>query len=59
MLEYGEAYLEANERIIEAMAKRMSPGAVALAERMAAEAMQDDENELSDVAASDAGRSTA
>lgn len=42
MLEYGEAYLEANDRIIEAMTKRMSPGAVALAYRMAEKAAQAD-----------------
>ena len=49
MLEYGEAYLEANERIIDAMAERMSDGAVALADRMAAEAdEEEDEEELED-----------
>ena len=37
MLEYGEAYLEANDRIIEAMSARMSQEAVALAYRMAEE----------------------
>lgn len=42
VLEYGEAYLEANDRIIEAMTKRMSPGAVALAYRMAEKAAQAD-----------------
>lgn len=38
MLEYGKAFLEANDRIVEAMCRRMSPGAVKLAKRMAAKA---------------------
>lgn len=43
MLEYGEAYLEANDRIIEEMTARMSPDAVALAYRMAKESAESDE----------------
>lgn len=46
MLEYGDAYLEANERIIDAMAARMPQGAVELANRMALEAAEDEVEEL-------------
>lgn len=43
MLEYGEAYMEANDRIIDAMAARMPPEAVALAYEMAEAADAEDE----------------
>jgi hypothetical protein len=50
MLEYGEAYLEANDRIIDAMSARMSPEAVALAYRMAEDASENEEDELDEAA---------
>lgn len=46
MLEYGEAYLEENARIVEAMIARMSPEAVAYAKRMVTEASEADEDDL-------------
>lgn len=46
MLEYGEAYLEENARIVDAMSERMSPEAVAYAKRMVNEASEDDEEDL-------------
>lgn len=51
MLEYGEAYLEANDRIIEAMSARMGDAAVKLAYRMALEAAraEDDESEAEEL----------
>ncbi len=45
MLEYGEAYLEANERMLEEMHARMSPEAVTLAQVMADEAIAQEELE--------------
>jgi hypothetical protein len=50
MLEYGEAYLEANDRIIEAMSARMSQEAVALAYRMANEADEAEAEDLEEAA---------
>lgn len=38
MIEYGEVYWIANDKIIASMTARMSPNAVALAYRMASEA---------------------
>lgn len=46
MVEYGEAFLEENARIVDAMATRMPIGAVALAEQMAQQAEDADEEEL-------------
>jgi hypothetical protein len=42
MLEYGEAYLSENERILAAMDARMSRGAAALAEQMALEEAEEE-----------------
>jgi hypothetical protein len=42
MFEYGAAFLEMNEQAIAEMSENMSPGAIALAEEMAAE-LEDDE----------------
>jgi hypothetical protein len=46
VLEYGEAYLEGNACIVDAMSERMSPEAVAYASRMASEALEDDEEDM-------------
>jgi hypothetical protein len=48
MLEYGKAYMEANDRIIDAMKSRMSDGAIALAYRMANEANEAEAEEFSE-----------